>query len=74
MFKAKLHKVVKGTDYPFIRMKSIYRMIVKKRGGITPSWSPRVTQAESARAGVLVGANVESKKMIRPSFLGEETT
>ena len=58
MFKAKLRKVIKGTDYPFVQVKSIYYMIVKKRGGITPSWSPRATQAKSARAGVLAGANV----------------
>ena len=57
-FKAKLHRVIKGTDYPFVRIKSIYYMIVKKIGGIAPSWSPRATQVESVRAGVLVGANV----------------
>ena len=57
--EAKLRKIIKGTDYPFVRVKSIYHMIVKKRGGIAPSWSPRATQAESVRAGVLVGANVE---------------
>ena len=58
-FKAKLHRVIKGTDYAFVWVKSIYYMIVKKRGGIIPSRSPRATQAESAWAGVLVGANVE---------------
>ena len=58
-FKAKLRRLIKGTDYPFIWVKSIYYMIVKKRGGIAPSWSPQATPAESARAGVLVGANVE---------------
>ena len=58
-FKTKLRRVIKGTDYPFVQVKSIYYMIVKKRGGIAPSWSPRATQAESVRAGVLVGANVE---------------
>ena len=39
IFKAKLRKVIKGTDYPFVWVKSIYHMIVKKRGGIAPPWS-----------------------------------
>ena len=58
MFKAKLRMVIKGTDYPFVRVKSIYYMIVNK-SGIAPSWSPRATRAESVRVGVLLGANVE---------------
>ena len=58
-FKTKLRRVSKGMDYPFVQEKSIYYMIVKKRGGIAPLWSTRVTQAETARAGVLVGANIE---------------
>ena len=58
-FKTTLHRVIKGIDYPFIWVKSIYYMIVKKRGGIAPSWSPQATQTESVRARVLVGANVE---------------
>ena len=41
MFKAKSRKVIKGMDYPFIRVKNIYHMIVKKRGGIAPPWSPK---------------------------------
>ena len=55
-FKTRLRRVIKGTDYRFVQVKSIYYMIVKKRGGIASSWSPRVTQAERARAKVLVGA------------------
>ena len=43
---------------PFCLGEKYYYMIVKMEGGIAPPWSPRVTQAESARAGVLVGANV----------------
>ena len=41
IFRAKLHKVIKGTDYPFVWVKKgIYHMIVKKRGCIAPPWSP----------------------------------
>ena len=60
IFKAKLHKVIKGTDYPFVWVKKgIYHMIVKKRGCIAPPWSPRATRGESVWARVLVGANIE---------------
>ena len=30
IFKAKLRKVIKGMDYPFVWMKSFYHMLVKK--------------------------------------------
>ena len=47
-------------------------MIVKKRCGIAPSWSPRATLAKSAQDGVLVGANVERKKNGKTEFLREK--
>ena len=59
MFKAKSRKVIKGTDYPFRSGKNIYHMIVKKRGGITPPWSPRATRPKVFRPRCFVGANVE---------------
>ena len=44
IFKAKLRKVIKGTNYPFVWVeKGLYHMIVKKRGGIVCPWSPRAT-------------------------------
>ena len=40
IFKAKLRKVIKGTDYTFVREKMYLSYDSKKRGGITPLWSP----------------------------------
>ena len=40
IFKTKLRKVIKGMDYPFVQVKSTNHMIIKKRGGIAPPWSP----------------------------------
>ena len=57
--KHKLRRVIKGMECPFVWAtpfhlgKKYYYMIVKKKGGITPPWRPWVTQAKSARAGVL---------------------
>ena len=48
-------------------------MIVKKRGGITPSWSPRATRAKSVRAGVLCGSERCMKENGKDRILGEET-
>ena len=53
IFKAKLRKVIKGMDYPFIREKMYLSYDSKKRGGIAPPWSPRATRAESVRVGAL---------------------
>ena len=55
IFKAKLRKVIKGMDYPFVWVKKgIYHMIVKKRGGIAPPWSAQATQAKSVWDGALL--------------------
>ena len=54
-----LYPARRRNGLPFRLGEKYYYMIVKKRGGIAPSLSPPVAQDESARAGVLVGANVE---------------
>ena len=59
IFKAKLRKVIKGTDYPFIWVEIFYHMIVKKRGGIAPPWSPRATRPKVFGLGRFIGANVK---------------
>ena len=53
MLKAKSRKVIKGTDYPFVRVKSIYHMIVKRRGGITPRGAPEQPGAKVFGPGCL---------------------
>ena len=59
---------------PFCLGKKYYYMIVKKEGGIAPLWSPRATQAKSARARVLIGAKRGMKENSKTKFLAKETT
>ena len=40
IFKAKLRKVNKGMDYPFVRGKCIYHMIVKREVALHPRGAP----------------------------------
>ena len=47
IFRAKLHKVIKGTECPFVRGKMYLSYDSKKRGDIAPPWSPRATRAKS---------------------------
>ena len=53
IFKAKLRKIIKRMEYPFVRGKMYLSYDSKKRGCIAPPWSPRVTRAESVRGGAL---------------------
>ena len=45
----------------------------KKGGGIAPPWCPQATQAESARARVLLEQMLNGRKL-KDQALGKETT
>ena len=59
MFKAKSHKVIKGTDYPFVWVKSIYHMIVKREAVSHARGAPERQGPKVFGPGCFVGANVE---------------
>ena len=59
IFKAKLRNVIKGTDYPFVREKYIYQMIVKREVALHPRGAPERPEPKVFRPGCFVGVNVE---------------
>ena len=67
-FKTKLHRVIKGTDYPFVWVKSIYYMIVKREVVSHPHGTPKRPRPRVLRLGCFVGANVEMKESGKTEF------
>ena len=59
IFTAKLRKVIKGTDYPFVWVKSIYHMIVKTEVVSHARGAPERQGPKVFGPGCFVGANVE---------------
>ena len=59
IFKAKLRKVIKGTDYPFVRKKCIYHMIVKREVALHPHGAPERPGPKVFGLGCSIGASVK---------------
>ena len=59
IFKAKLRNVIKGTDYPFVREKYIYQMIVKREVALHPRGAPERPGPKVFGSGRFIGANIK---------------
>ena len=59
IFKAKLHKVIKGMDYTFVQGKCIYHMIVKRGVTLHPRGAPERPGPKVFRSGHAIGANIK---------------
>ena len=71
IFKAKLCKVIKGTNYPFVRVKRYLPYDSKKKEVVPhPRGAPERPEPKVFGLGGFVGANVEWKKTVRPIFKG----
>ena len=59
IFKAKLRKVIKGMNYPFVRGKCIYHMIVKREVALHPRKAPERPGPKVFGLGHSIGANIK---------------
>ena len=59
IFKAKLRKVIKGTDYPFVQKKCIYHMIVKREVASHPCGALERLGPKVFGSECFVGANAK---------------
>ena len=59
IFRAKLRKVIKGMDYPFVRGKCICHMIVKRGVTSHPCGALERPEPKVFGSGCFIGANVK---------------